>query len=367
LVQQNDIPERVNPNAPFGGAPPPESGGNKTLLKTIVITLIVSLAVVLGYTTFFKPYPPLEAYTKDFTNVASDIKALQGSLGTVGTMQSKIDGIPAQVEALKNQFALKSEITAVNSKVDAVSSGMAGTAKTADLNIVKESVANLANNATVKDLQSQTKALTDTNVAQDKLITDQNKLIATQADAIKVLQGKVALLETPTTTNGTTTTGTGITATIIGSVFAPTVTSMNLPAITALSTVSTGTFTIQVNNPSTKTLNGVQLAVSLGVFDNTNPSNPLQFSMPAVADVTVNLSSAGNLSLIWTQQNTGVPYILGFVNQVNTGNFAFGNLSIPPGTSTFTQTLTLTRTPASVVTTPSLIVLPSVKVIAQGS
>jgi hypothetical protein len=232
---------------------------------------------------------------------------------------------------------------------------LAGYAKTSDLNKLQNDVNNsINNNSAITTLQTQVKSISD---GQSSTATTINNL----SSQVNTLKTQVAALmasptptptPTPTTTTGGSTTPplvvlsnvkvvaptTGITASIIPSYFTQT-TNMSLNAVTTVNKSATGSITIEVINSTANPINGVQLAVSLGIFDNTNPANPIAYTLPT--GVTPNLVSNGNLAVIWNQATTGVGYVLGFINQVNNGQFSFGNLTIQPGTTNLQEVFTV--------------------------
>lgn len=380
MVQQSSQPERPTAQVQkFAEEPPePKKSGSGLLQYIIPIGISVIVAYLLiGYIGVSKG---------DFTtNITSMNNKLDGTIKTVNSIADKT-----------NTMVLPADITALQTSLKTVQSSITGFAPNGDVatlrtdvNGLKSSVASLqavpkvdtSTFATKSDLQALTdkdtaasaaiKALQTTNDATTKALTDANAKVATLTQNVTDLQNTVKTLQTttPTPTPTPTPTGTGTTVGAIAATIIPNsftgMSSMTLPP-TPAGLVSTGTFTIQITNSSSKPLSGVQVAVGLGLFDNTNPNSPVPFNVPA-SGVTVSMTTNGNLSMIWTTQTTGVGYILGYINQANTGTFAFGNLTVPPGVFSYTQTFMLAvAPPPSTVTVPALIIQPSVKVISQG-
>lgn len=365
MVQQSSQPERqttaVTPTNFDDPEPKKKSSGG--LVQYIIP---IGISVVIAYLMIGWLGVSKGDFTSNITSMNAKVDTTVKSLSDLVTKTNSMV-VPADFTTLQTTVKSLQSTSAVNTDVNTIKSDVSvlktdvSTAKN-DINSLK-SVPKVDTSSFAS--KSDVASINDKNNTQDTTIKTLQGTVDAQAKSITDLQAKVATLATPTPTPTPTPTGTGgtstsgaITATVVGNAFTGT-SIMTIPAL-AVNGNGSGSFTIQITNSGTKTLSGIQLAVGLGIFDNTNPNAPQQYTLPVSANTT--LSSNGNLSIIWTAQSTGVPYVLGFVNQVNTGSFAFGSLNVGPGTSTYLQTFTLS-TPLA---TPNLVVFPSVKVVSQG-
>lgn len=369
MVQGRDNPNKPPSitedelNQPSIGAP---SGGGMKLggkvggnfLQTVIISLVVAIVVfvgmgMLGYGNFVTK----SDFTKNVGSVANDLGTLKTDVASNQTsMQSSINAIPNTVsQAVTN--ALKDINTqlanATKTANDAKTEADGLTAKINDVNAagsaastsVTQSATNLANYQTSNDAAVK--------VLQTQVTNLQNQVAALQSMPTPTATS----ITTPTPTSTTTTVAnlpssliinptikvvsptTGITASIIGNPF----NNATYMTIQVVSGTNSGAFNIQLQNTTNADISGIQLAVGLAVYDNSNSNVPVQYAgLPKNRTL---VSSGGLSSTLWTEQSTGVPYIIGFVNQSNTGVFSnLGNLSVSANTTaTYNQVFSFTN------------------------
>jgi hypothetical protein len=192
---------------------------------------------------------------------------------------------------------------------------------------------------------------------------------------ITTLQGKLDTLSAQvtnlaTTANTTTTTtGTGVTTTdgiyvvVTGNPF----TGSQVLGFSAISgnASSAQALNFQVTNNTGKAITNIQFAIGLELLDAN--SNIITAGLPAISPVaTVGITSSGTMA-VWSQQSTGINYILGFTNSTPTGIFGgIGVLSQGTGTAQYTITVTVSNTGTGATTTPSFNIFPIVKVISYS-
>jgi hypothetical protein len=328
----------------------PKLGNSGGLMKSVLISLIISIVVVFG--VYLMGYFVTKAdFTKNLGSVATDIGKItttsQKTLDTFQTTITDLVGVPTS--------AALTAATDTANKAKTTADGL------------QQTLTQTQNTATSAQ-QTATKAQTDvatmkTDVEALKNGSNKDTQLSQDIDSLKtrigVLETKVTTLSnptntpTPTPTTSTNTTppltvlssvkvisgGSKITAVIIPNDYIST-TAMTLSPITLLSKSTSGMFNIKITNTDNETkISGIQLAVGLGIFDTTT-SNPVSYALPTT--IIPSLSSNGDMSVIWVQQNTGVNYIVGFLNQASTGQFSIGNLELEPLQSkTLQQTFTL--------------------------
>ena len=329
--------------------------GTTGKLVLIALPILITIMAI----KLFWPYPSWNQYVKDIDNLQIDLQNVHkiidpntAGITTLGGLNDKLTGYDNKFTTFQNAFSSLNATISTNVS-SSISSMLAGYAKTTDLNKLQNDVTNLVNNnSAVTTLQSQVKSLGDSQASTTTTINNLSSQVNTLKTQVAALMATPTPTPTPTPTTGGSTTPplvvlsnvkvvaptTGITANIIPSYFTQT-TNMTLNAITAVNKNATGSITIEVVNSTSSAISGVQLAVSLGVFDNTNPANPIAYTLPT--GVTPSLVSNGNLAVIWNQATTGVGYVLGFINQVNNGLYSFGNLTVQPGTTNLQEVFTV--------------------------
>jgi hypothetical protein len=337
----------------------PKLGNSGGLMKSVLISLIISIVVVFG--VYLMGYFVTKAdFTKNLGSVATDIgKITTTSQKTLDTFQTTItDLVDSKLATALKGVPTSAALTAATDTANKAKTTADG---------LQQTLTQTQNTATSAQ-QTATKAQTDvatmkTDVEALKNGSNKDTQLSQDIDSLKtrigVLETKVTTLSnptntpTPTPTTSTNTTppltvlssvkvisgGSKITAVIIPNDYIST-TAMTLSPITLLSKSTSGMFNIKITNTDNETkISGIQLAVGLGIFDTTT-SNPVSYALPTT--IIPSLSSNGDMSVIWVQQNTGVNYIVGFLNQASTGQFSIGNLELEPLQSkTLQQTFTL--------------------------
>ncbi len=289
------------------------------------------------------------------------------SSSKVEKLQTALDKANASIESVGKTA------TDASNKVNTVTNTMGDYARKSDLSnfIQRGDLAQYAQRSQVDSLQSDiekrvnlgvTSAMASAGLATKDSLSSYAKDTDVQALAarVKVLEnGGQATTTVATGTGGLSGTGTGVQAGIGPNPFTGASPTMSFSGIATNSNASQS-FTIQVANYTGKQVNNIQLALAFQVTDGNN------VVVSAVPASTVLSLTSTNLSIMWTAQATGVPYILGFTNGGGSANSFFGtlgSLSQGPGTASYGQTLTVGWTGGAGTTSPTLIFWPMVKVV----
>ncbi len=419
-IERDEPPEPVlrtpRYGAPSGGmgAPPPygapatSTKGGLNLPAMVLVGAVAVILSVVAVSMFLKPVSTtqldqrLAPITKDTAKLATDITNANANVAQINKDLSAFAG---DVTVIKGNYvtsvrlndslgAMQANIATVQGQVQTVKDALSKAASTDEVKVLQTKVTSLdtqltSAQAVISKWQSQPSITGFTPISgaigASVTITGTNLLGATAvsfggtpAQSFTVNSGTdiTAVVGTGstgavsvTTTNGTasfgtftyatnTTTGTTglVSATVLGNAFTGSQT-LNFAATTAnTSATISQQFSFTIANGTGKTINNIQLAVALELLDSSS-TTPLS-GVPAGA--TINIISSG-LSTIWTQQSTGIPYILGYLNSSTAGIFgsSIGLMSQTPGTATYTVTVTVTTTQP----TPAFNIYPLVKVL----
>jgi hypothetical protein len=321
----------------------PKMGNSGSLVKSILISLIVSVVVIFGvYSMGY--FVTKGDFTKNLGSVATDIGNITtNSKKTLDTFQTTIsDLVDTKVATALKGVPTSAALTAATDTANKAQTTANG---------LQQTLTQTQNTATSAQ-QTATKAQSDVtamkaDVEALKNGTNKDAQLAQDIDGLKgrivVLETKVtALSATPTPTPTSTptptptpnpSTGTGLTATVVPGIFGNI--TMGYPAVLALG--STNSFQFQLANQSGKTANSIQLIVGFQVM---NASNTVTIPLPD--NMTASVSLQGYMGS-WVRQTGGDKSQLVFSNSTGTGIFAsLYNLSQPIGNLTYTVFLTLT-------------------------
>jgi septal ring factor EnvC (AmiA/AmiB activator) len=346
--------ERPNPRQREILPPQPDGKGSgiKGKLGGINSTVLVIMVAIALVASYFVPQYTAVTPTKLNTLVTSimttvnQVKDAQAKdASAITTLQTDVSGVKTSIAGVTSSIATaSSKVDTMSSKVDSANAAVSGVQSTINDSKTK-----------IDSLQTTVKSQDTTIQSLNSSITDLTKKISDSNALIVDLQTKVIALQTatPTTTPTTTSTTGVVTATISANVFTG-ASYVNFGAI-APGASQTQSFSFQVNNQTGKTLSTIQLALALQTLDVAG-SNFI--TLPTTIPVSI---SSGNLGMIWTQQTTGIGYLLGYVTNASTG-FAsiFGSTTVSTGITTYTQSIMVTNN--GTVATNSMMISPMVKV-----
>lgn len=328
---------------------PVSSGGGFQAggIRQIVIMLVVALLAAFALAIFWVlPQTVTKSdFTKNLQGVASDIAAIKnaqkGDETTLATLSTQVTGLNSQFSNFQSSLNTFAKTLADHT------TQLSTTPTRAQLDALQNQLNTLK--ATVEGLPASLKA-------------DYNGQIATLQTSLTSISQQVTTLANTVNTTGTgntggTTTPTGqVSAVVIGNSFTGSQ-IMSFLAGVAANTTSSQSFTYQLTNNTGKSITNIQLAIGLELLDANNTI--IQAGLPSTTSVS--LSSSGT-AVVWSQQTTGIPYILGFANSVPTGIFGgLGVMSQGTGTATYNITVTVT---SGVNATPAFNVFPIVKVVS---
>ena len=313
-----EIPPSLDPSSARVKKADGGMGGMKQYLIPVIISFIISYLVVTFVAT-----SPLNTQLKTVNTTAnSALTAANTAIDNAKKAQTSADGASTAVASVSNNMtsmnnqisALQSNISSLQDNISTINTQLKGYVTTSQIAGMATADQVNALNKTILDLQAQ---------------------LAADEDALTKAQAAITALQTPTTTPTTTpVVGTGVSANVAGNVFTGSIVMTFNPI--AVGASASQSLSIQVNNKTGKTLNGLQLALALQSLD----SNGVQVAFPTT--VTVGVSS--NVSqFTWATQSTGLNYLLGWVGTtVNTGFLGqLNQFSQPTGITTYTITTTV--------------------------
>lgn len=343
----NEQPERlVRPTAApmSSGGGLQMSGGIRQIIIMAIISVIVSFGLAVAWIL-----PQTESAANFKANIGpiiTDITTLKntqkGDEGTIATLSTQITGLSKQVSDL--QASLNTLGATVANHTNLIN----GAPTRAQLDALQTQITTL---------NSKVAALPDSAT----LKADYTAQIATVQASLNTVSQKVTELATSLNgtgggTGGTATPAGQVTATVLGNAFTGSQILSYLNGVPA-TLASSQSFSFQLTNNTGKSITNIQLAIGLEVLDANN--NVLQAGLPTTTTVT--LSSSGT-AVVWGQQTTGIPYILGFANTVPTGIFGgLGVLSQSTVNGTYNLTVTVT---SGANATPAFQLFPIVKVVS---
>ena len=319
--EPESIPPSLEPaNARAKTASSGGMGGMKQYFMMAGIALIVAYLVV----TFVAVTPMNTSLKTVKTTADAALTSANTAITNANKAQVTADGVANNVSNAQSSVTdLTNKITTINGQISTLQSSIA---TINNQGYVKAS--QIAGMATADQVNALNKTILDLQAASDglkaQLAIDEANLTAAQV-AIKALQ---------TTTTTTPVVGTGVSANVAGNVFTGSIVMTFNPI--AVGASASQSLSIQVNNKTGKTLNGLQLALALQSLD----SNGVQVAFPTT--VTVGVSS--NVSqFTWATQSTGLNYLLGWVGTTaNTGFLGqLNQFSQPTGITTYTITTTV--------------------------
>jgi hypothetical protein len=321
------------------------------MLIAVVLSAIISFGIVsvVGQT---------KSAAKDQVTTTQDaVTKMQVSVDTaIKNINNTIAGINKTVA---------DQVTSQTSQISSQLSTIQGSVSTASTNANTATSNVNSMQSSISDLQAKLKTLSD-NFAivktQDGINTTDITGVKSGLADLKTQLDKLSATVTALGTSGTgTDTGTGtgttgVTASVVGNVFTG-ITNVSIPSL-AVSSSQSQTFTFQVDNATGAALSNISFALALQTQDVsgnliTLPSN-----------IVVSIAS-GNPALTWTNQSTGIGYVLGYSSNVNTSGFTslFGGFSVKSGVSQYSQTITVQNTSATTAY-QAFTIVPIIKVIS---
>lgn len=165
IQPEDETPERVE-EVDMPITPPPENKNSR--LMQVLMIVVISAAVVFAMNNFVLKTVSFTDFDTNIKNIASDLKTVKESTTQLDSLQQQLTKVDTKdVPKVASDLALLTQKVAKFETLD-----LSSYAKASELTAIKESVNNLANNSTVKNLQDQVKALSDANAAQNTAIAN---------------------------------------------------------------------------------------------------------------------------------------------------------------------------------------------------